>query len=139
MGTYLYGRRMYETLAVWETLEAERPVSREFAELWRAADKIVYSTTLERVSTTRTRLEPRFDPDSIEQLKASCERDITVGGPTLAGEAIRLGLVDEIHLFLQPLLIGGGTRALPDGVRASLELIDEHRFGSGAVHLQYRS
>jgi riboflavin biosynthesis pyrimidine reductase len=128
---------MYETLAVWETLESDQPVMREYAEIWRAADKVVYSTTLERVTTERTRLERRFDPDEVRRLKESTDRDITVGGPTLAAEALRAGLVDELHLFLHPVLVGGGTRALPDGVRLGLELRAERRFASGAVHLHY--
>ncbi len=137
-GTYLYGRRMYETLAVWETLESDQPVSREYAEIWRAADKVVYSTTLERVTTERTRLKRHFDPDEVRRLKESTDRDITVGGPTLAAEALRAGLVDELHLFLHPVLVGGGTRALPDGVHLGLELRSERRFTSGVVHLHYR-
>ena len=128
---------MYETLAVWETLESDQPVMREYAEIWRAADKIVYSTTLERVTTERTRLERRFDADRIRRLKEGADRAITIGGPTLAAEALRAGLVDELHLFLHPVLVGGGTRALPDGVHLGLELRSERRFTSGAVHLHY--
>jgi dihydrofolate reductase len=136
-GTYLYGRRMYETMAVWDTIEAEQPLMREYAEIWRGADKLVYSSTLERVTTARTRLERRFDAEAVRRLKEAASRDITVGGPTLAAEALRAGLVDQVHLFLHPVLVGGGTRALPDGVRVELELRSERRFQSGAVHLGY--
>src|SRR6185437_14134708 len=135
--TYLFGRRMYETMAVWETLETDEPVSRDFAELWRAADKIVYSTTLDAVSTSRTRLERSFDPDAVRQLKETAARDIGVGGATLAAQALAAGLVDEIQLYLTPVLVGGGTRALPDGVRRPLELRDEHRFRNGTDFLRY--
>jgi dihydrofolate reductase len=140
VGTYLYGRRMYETMAVWETdpaLAAGSAVTRDFAELWQAADKVVYSTTLEAVSTERTRIERRFDPAAIRQLKASADRDLTVGGPELAGWAFRAGLVDECQLFLTPIVVGGGKRALPDGVRLGLALLDERRFGNGMVYLRY--
>ncbi len=140
-GTYLYGRRMYETMAGWET-EYGAPgapaVAREFARIWQAAEKVVYSTTLERVSTARTRLERAFDPDAVRQLKAAAQRDITVGGPGLAAHALRAGLVDECHLFLTPVVIGGGTPAFGDGVRMALELLGERRFGNGVVHLHYR-
>jgi dihydrofolate reductase len=129
---------MYETMASWETLQSEEPVTREYAEVWRAADKVVYSSTLERVTTERTRLERRFDADAVRELKQTAERDITIGGPTLAAEALRAGLVDELHLFALPAIIGGGTRWLPDGLRLDLELLDERRFADGAVHLHYR-
>jgi dihydrofolate reductase len=141
IGTYLFGRRMYEVMAFWENahlLVDEPPTFRDFAEIWRGADKIVYSRTLTAVSTARTRLEHDFDPAAIHALKANSSRDITIGGPELAGQAIAAGLVDEIHLFLTPVLVGGGTRSLPDDVRVRLELLDERRFGSGVVHLQYR-
>ncbi len=140
-GTYLYGRRMYEVMKVWETMASEADLSdvaRDFAAIWQAADKIVYSTSLDAVSTPRTRLERRFDPESVRALKASGEQDISVGGPHLAGQAIRAGLVDECHLFLNPVVVGGGNRALPDDVFLELELLDEHRFGNGVVHLHYR-
>jgi dihydrofolate reductase len=140
IGTYLYGRRMYETMAVWETLGTsgdERAVTRDFAKLWRAAEKIVYSRTLRTPSSTRTRIEHEFDPAAIRRLKRSSAKDITVGGAQLAGEAMAAGLVDECHLFLSPVLVGGGKRALPDDVRVRLELLDEHRFASGVVHLHY--
>jgi dihydrofolate reductase len=137
IGTYLYGRRMYDVMVAWETLADEAPVMREFAEIWRAADKVVYSRTLEDVSSERTRIERDFDPEVVRRLKASAERDITVGGPGLAAEAFRAGLVDECHLFLCPVVVGGGTRSLPDDVRLGLELLDERRFGNGVVHLAY--
>jgi dihydrofolate reductase len=139
IGTYLYGRRMYEVMRGWETMDTpEQSVGRDFAELWRAADKVVYSTTLEAVSTARTRLERTFDPAAVRQLKATAGRDLSIGGPHLAAEALRAGLVDECRLWLTPVVVGGGTRALPDGVRARLALLDERRFGSGVVHLHYR-
>jgi len=142
VGTYLYGRRMYEVMRYWETASTSgdaAPVMRDYADIWQAADKIVFSKTLEEAPTTRTRIERVFDPDAIRQLKASAERDITVGGPELAGQAIKAGLVDEIHLFLTPVAVGGGNQALPDGVRAHLELLDERRFENGVVHLHYRT
>jgi dihydrofolate reductase len=140
VGTHLYGRRMYEVMVAWETMEtAGQPdVVRDFAEIWWAADKIVYSRTLDAVASERTRIEREFDAETVRQMKASAERDITVGGPELAGQALAVGLVDECHLFLAPLLLGGGTRALPDGVQLWLELLDERRFASGVVHLHYR-
>ncbi len=138
VGTYLYGRRMYETMVFWETAEDEQPFIRDFAEIWRAADKIVYSKTLESVSSDRTRLERDFDPDAVRQLKETAGRDTTIGGPALAAQAIRAGLVEEYHFFLVPVLVGGGKRALPDGVRKELELLDERRFASGVVFVRYR-
>jgi dihydrofolate reductase len=139
IGTHLYGRRMYETMVFWETVSTsgEPAVFRDYAELWRATDKIVYSRTLETVSSARTRIEREFDPDAIRVLKASAERDLTVGGAELAAQALRAGLVDECQLFLAPVLVGGGTRALPDGVRLRLELRDERRFQGGVVFLRY--
>jgi dihydrofolate reductase len=142
VGTHLYGRRMYDVMAWWETAEAQAgqpPVMRDFAEIWQRADKIVYSRTLEAVSSRRTRLERDFDPDAIRQMKAGAGRDITIGGPNLAAQALAAGLVDECHLFLTPVMVGGGTRALPDNLRLDLELLDEHRFTHGVVHLQYRT
>jgi dihydrofolate reductase len=138
-GTYLYGRRMYEVMAPWETmpLAGQPPAMRDFAEIWRAADKIVYSGTLEAASTARTRIEREFDPDAVRQLKATAGRDLTIGGPELAGQALRAGLVDELQLFLVPVLVGGGKQALPDGVRLELDLVDERRFGDGTVYLRY--
>jgi dihydrofolate reductase len=141
IGTYLYGRRMYETMVSWETIRTgadQSPVIRDFAEIWRAAEKIVYSRTLQTVSSARTRIERGFDPETVRGLKQRSARDITVGGPELAAHAIRAGLVDELHLFLAPVAVGGGKRALPSNVRVQLELLDERRFGSGAVHLHYR-
>lgn len=142
VGTYLYGRRMYETMAGWETdptLSDQSPVMRDFAETWRAADKIVYSRTLEAVSTARTRLERDFDPEVVRQLKARAVRDISVSGPDLAAHAMKAGLVDEYHAFLTPIIVGGGKRCLPNDVRLKLELLDERRFGSGVVYLRYRT
>jgi dihydrofolate reductase len=141
VGTYLYGRRMYEVMVYWETahtLADQPPFSRDFAEIGQAADKIVYSRTLETAGSARTRIERDFDPETVRQLKASAERDITVGGPDLAAQAIEAGLVDEFQLFVAPVVVGGGKRALPDNVRLKLELLDERRFGSGVVYLHYR-
>jgi dihydrofolate reductase len=138
IGTYLYGRRMYETMAVWETMDDDAPEMRDFAELWRAAEKVVYSTTLTEVTTSRTRLERAFEPDAIRALKADAASDITIGGPGLAGHALAAGLVDECHLFLHPVSVGGGTPALPVGTRVQFELLSERHFTSGAVHLRYR-
>ena len=141
-GTYLYGRRMYETMMVWETdpnLAAESPLSRDFAEIWQAANKIVYSRTLETVSTRKTQLERRLDPEAVRELKEAVEQDILIGGPELAVHAFRSGLIDECHLFLMPIVVGGGKRSLPDNVRLELELVDERRFGSGVVFLRYRT
>jgi dihydrofolate reductase len=140
-GTYLYGRRMYETMVFWETahtLADQSPVTLDFARLWQAADKVVYSRTLETVSSARTRIERAFDPEAVRRLKASASRDLTVGGPELAAQAFRAGLVDECHLFLTPIIVGGGKRSLPDGVHMPLELLDERRFVRGVVHLRYR-
>jgi dihydrofolate reductase len=140
VGTYLYGRRMYEVMVAWETahtLADQRPVMQDFAQLWQAADKIVYSKTLETPSSARTRIEPDFDPAAVRQMKAQAGRDISVGGPDLAAQAIKAGLVDEFHLFLVPMVVGGGNQALPDQVRLELELLDERRFGNGVVHLRY--
>ncbi len=140
-GTHLYGRRMYETLMVWETdpnLANGSPLLRDFAETWQAADKIVYSKTLQAVSTRKTRLERDFNPTVIRQLKESAAQDILIGGPELAAHAFRAGLIDECHLFLTPIIVGGGKPALPDNVRLALELLEEQCFGSGVVYLRYR-
>ncbi len=140
VGTYLYGRRMYETMVFWETVSTssdQAAVTRDFAQIWRAAEKIVYSRTRQAPSSERTRIERDFDPAAISRLKESSARDITVGGAELAGEAMAAGLVDECHLLLVPVLVGGGKRALPDGVRVQLELVAERRFRSGVVHLHY--
>jgi len=142
VGTYLYGRRLYEMMAVWETdpaAAAQSPGAREFAAIWQAADKVVYSRTLEAASTTRTRIERGFDPEAVRQLKAATGRDLTVGGPTLGAHAITAGLVDEYHLFVWPVVLGGGKHFLLNRVRLQLELLDERRFGSGAVYLRYRT
>jgi dihydrofolate reductase len=141
IGTYLYGRRMYEVMSAWEAmpLEDEPCVIRDFAEIWRAADKVVFSTTLQAAPTSRTRIERDFDPAAVRTLKSSSPHDLSLGGPGLAAQAIGAGLVDEYHLFLAPTIVGGGTPALPDGVRVQLELLDERRFESGFVHLHYRS
>jgi riboflavin biosynthesis pyrimidine reductase len=135
---------MYETMVYWETVPVtpdESPIERDYTEIWRAADKVVYSTTLpaDAISSARTRLERRFDPESVAQMKAAAERDISVSGPHLAAHAIRAGLVDELHLFLTPIVVGCGTAVLPDDVRVELELLDEHHFGSGVVSLRYRT
>jgi dihydrofolate reductase len=142
VGTYLYGRRMYDTMAGWETdhtLAAQSQLMHDFAQIWQAADKIVYSKTLETVSTGRTRIERDFDPEAVRQMKASAERDLTVGGPDLAAQGIKAGLVDECHLFVAPIVVGGGKQSLPNDVRLKLELLDERRFGNGVVHLHYRT
>jgi dihydrofolate reductase len=142
VGTYLYGRRMYEMMVGWEndpSIAEQSPLMRDFAEIWQAADKVVYSRTLEAVSTSKTRMERDFDPETVRQLKASTGRDLTVSGPDLATHAFRAGLVDECDLFLAPVVVGGGKRALPEGVRVGLELLDERRFGNGMVYLHYRT
>jgi dihydrofolate reductase len=141
VGTCLLGRRMYEVLVAWETMETEGqpPFIRDFAEIWRATDKIVYSATLETVSSTRTRIERAVDPEAIRQMKESAGRDLSVGGPDLAGQAIGAGIVDELHLLVTPVVVGGGTRSLPDDVRLKLRLLDERRFGNGVVSLRYRT
>ena len=142
IGTYLYGRRMYETMAFWQTVDPDGDwpaVAREFAAIWQAAEKVVYSRTLETVSSARTRIERELDPDAIERMKQSSGSDISIGGAELAGQAIAAGLVDELQLLLVPVLVGGGKRALPNDVRARLELLDERRFQSGAVFLRYRA
>jgi dihydrofolate reductase len=137
VGTYLYGRRMYEVMAAWETIDDPHTVMRDFAEIWRAADKVVYSRTLETPTSARTRIERDFDPEAVRRMKATAGSDIAVGGPELAGQAIAAGLVDELHLFVTPVVVGGGTRSLPNNVRVNLELLEEHRFGNGVVHLNY--
>ncbi len=142
LGTNLYGRRMYETMAGWETdptLAEQSPLMRDFAQLWQAADKIVYSRTLDAVSTARTRIERDFDPDAVRKMKASAGQDMIVGGANLAAQAFGAGLVDECHLFVAPVVVGGGKRALPANVRVMLELLDERRFGNGMVYLRYRT
>jgi dihydrofolate reductase len=141
VGTHLYGRRMYEVMAFWETahtLGDQPSYVRDFAEIWQAAEKIVYSRTLETVRSARTRIERDFEPEAVGRLKAAAGRDLAVGGPELAAQAIEAGLVDECHLFVVPVVVGGGKRSLPDGVRVDLELLDERRFASGVVYLRYR-
>lgn len=140
-GTYLYGRRMYETMMVWETdpnLAAESPLLHDFAEIWQAADKIVYSKILKAVSTRKTQIERNFDPEAIKQLKEIAKHDIFIGGPDLAAHAFRSGLIDECLLFLTPIIVGGGKQSLPDNVRLELELLEESRFGNGMIFLRYR-
>src|SRR5205809_6092219 len=142
VGTYLYGRRMYEVMAAWETMggdAAQPPFINDYAEIWQSADKVVYSRTLERVSSARTRIDRDFDPEVVRRLKAEATRDISVGGPGLAAEAIKAGLVDDYQLFLTPIIVGGGRRALPDDVRVKLELVDERRFDNGVVYVRYRA
>jgi dihydrofolate reductase len=141
IGTYLYGRRMYETMRVWEHAETfadGNPIVEDFGRVWKSAEKIVYSHTLEDVSSTRTRIERKLDPEAVRQMKASAQRDMSVGGPNLAGQAIKAGLVDECSLFLNPVIVGGGRLALPTDVRVTLELLDERRFGNGVVYVRYR-
>jgi dihydrofolate reductase len=141
VGTYLYGRRMYETMVAWETWPGEEegasPATIDFAEVWRAADKVVYSTTLETAATARTRIERDFDVEAVRRLKESADSDLAVGGPELAAHAFRAGLVDECQLFLVPVAVGGGKPALPDGFKLDLELLDERRFENGTVFLRY--
>jgi dihydrofolate reductase len=142
VGTYLYGRRMYATMAGWETMHTvpnQPEIMYDFARIWQAADKIVFSRSLESVATSRTRIERDFDAAAVRLLKATAERDIGIGGPALAAHAIAAGLVDEYHLFVTPAVVGGGTRALPASVRLDLELLDERRFRGGMVYLRYRS
>jgi dihydrofolate reductase len=141
IGTMLLGRRMYEVLVPWETMDTtgQPSVMADFAAQWRETDKVVYSRTLDDVSSARTRLERDFDPETVRRMAASAERDLSVGGPDLAASAFAAGLVDEYHLFLNPVIVGGGTRALPDKVQMPLELLDERRFESGVVHLHYRA
>ncbi|HEU0246118.1 MAG TPA: dihydrofolate reductase family protein [Gaiellaceae bacterium] len=142
VGTHLYGRRLYETMVYWERPPDPARQSRalqDFAEIWQRADKIVYSRTLETLSSARTRIEREFDPEAVRQLKATADTDLTVGGAELAGRAIAAGLVDEYNLFLVPVLVGGGKPSLPDGVRVGLELLNERRFRNGTVYLHYRT
>ena len=142
VGTYLYGRRMYETMVAWETdptLAASSDVTRDFARIWQEADKVVYSKTLGSAPTGKTRIEREFDPGTVRRLKAAAERNLAVGGPDLAAQAFRAGLVDECHLFVAPVIVGGGRHSLPDGVRLALELLDERRFDGGFVYLRYRA
>ena len=142
LGTYLYGRRMYETMVGWETdptLAEWSTLLRDFAGIWQAADKIVYSKTLGAVYTARTRIERDFNPEAVRRMKASAGQDMAVGGPDLAAQAFRAGLVDECHLFVAPIVVGGGKRSLPDDVRVELDLLGQRRFGNGMVYLHYRT
>ena len=142
VGTHLYGRRMYEVMEVWERPEEfpeATPAILDYAELWQAADKVVYSRTLERTSTARTRLEREFDPEAVRALKAESDRPLSVSGPNLAAEAFRAGLVDELQLVVAPVIVGGGTQSLPDGVRLDLDLVEERRFTGGMAYLRYRA
>ncbi len=142
IGSYLYGRRMYEVMAGWDSAELladQPPAGVDFARIWQAADKVVYSTTLAGPSSARTRIERTFEPDAVREMKANAQRDITVGGPGLAAHAIKAGLVDELQLFVVPVVVGAGTRSLPDDVRVDLELLEERRFGGGVVYLHYRT
>jgi dihydrofolate reductase len=141
IGTHLYGRRLYETMMGWETdphFAAGSPIAKDFADVWKAAEKIVYSKTLPAVSTTRTRLERSFDPAAIRDLKARAQRDLLIGGANLAAHAFQAGLVDEVHLTVVPAVVGGGKRCLPSDVRLKLHLLDERRFDNGMVYLRYR-
>ena len=141
VGTHLYGRRMYEVMIAWESADmvaGQPPHIQDFAEIWQAADKVVYSRTLNEVVTPRTRLERDFDPEAVRRLKAESDRDLGIGGPGLAAEALRAGLVDECHVFLTPVVVGGGTPWLPDKLQVELELLDERRFARGVVHLHHR-
>lgn len=141
-GAYLYGRRMYDVMKYWETAHeapGQPDFARDYAQVWQAADKVVYSTTLESVSSARTRIERRFDPEDVRRMKETAEHDISVGGPDLAAQAIRAGLVDEYYLLISPVAVGAGKRALPSDVRLDLELLDERRFGNGVVYVRYRS
>jgi dihydrofolate reductase len=140
VGTHLLGRRMYETMVFWETVDTgpdQERVMRDFAEIWRAADKVVYSRTLGEVSSAKTRIEPEFDPEAVRELLASASSDVAIGGSELAAEALRAGLVDECQVFLAPVVVGGGKRSLPEGVFARLELLEQRRFDSGFVYLRY--
>jgi dihydrofolate reductase len=142
VGTYLYGRRMYETMVAWESppdLAAQPPFVQDYAEIWQRADKLVYSKSLPAASSARTRIERDFDPEAVSALKAAAPRDLSVGGAELAAQAIDAGLVDEYRLFLVPAVVGGGKRAVPHGVRVNLELLDERRFDNGTVYLHYRT
>lgn len=141
VGTFLLGRRMYEVMVWWETLplDDEPPAIREFARIWKEADKVVYSTTLDTASSTRTRIERSFDPGAVRQLKETADRDIGIAGPDLASHAIRAGLVDEYRVYVTPVIVGGGKQFLPDDVHLRVELLEERRFASGVVYLRYRN
>ena len=141
VGTYLYGRRLYETMQVWEDfpgIEDEPPVMQDYAEVWRASDKVVFSTTLPEVATPRTRLERTFDPVAVRAMVDELDTDVSIGGPTLASHALRAGIVDELHVFLLPVVVGGGTSCWPSGARLDVELVEEGRFPDGTIHLHHR-
>jgi dihydrofolate reductase len=138
VGTWLLGRRMYDVLVAWETMDRDEPELRDFTEIWHGADKVVYSRTLEAPRSGRTRIEREFDPEAVRAMKDAAERDLSVAGPELAAQAFRAGLVDEIQLFMSPVVVGAGNPALPGGAKFALELADERRFGNGVVHLAYR-
>ncbi|NUU17192.1 deaminase [Cellulomonas humilata] len=141
ISTHLLGRRMYEVMQYWETAGQDAddsPIERDYAEVWRAAEKVVYSRTLDAVTTRRTRLERSFEPEAVRALVADADRDVSVSGPGLASAAFRAGLVDEVLLFVHPVLVGSGTRALPNGVRLELELVDQRQFSGGVQHTRYR-
>ena len=141
VGTYLYGRRMYETMVFWETAatsEEQSAIFRDYTEIWRGAEKVVFSRTLETASSARTRIEATFDTEMIRRIKGSAPGDLAIGGAELAALAFRANLIDECHLFLNPIVVGGGKQALPSKVRTRLALLDERRFGNGVVHLHYR-
>lgn len=139
IGTQLYRRRLYEVMVAWETLDVsdEDAATADFATIWRASEKVVFSTTLRDVSSKRTRIQRSFEPAAVEQLKAAADRDLLVGGPHLAGQALAAGLVDELHFFVSPVVVGGGTRALPDGIKLDVDLLGERTFANGVVHLSY--
>jgi dihydrofolate reductase len=142
IGTHLYGRRLYEVMSAWETMHTlpDQPtVVLDFAAIWQAADKIVYSRTLDTVSTARTRIERMLDPEAVRRMKSTADHDLLIGGPDLAAHAFAAGLIDDLHLFLAPIIVGGGTRALPDRVRLDLELADERRFANGMVYVHHRA
>jgi len=141
IGTYLLGRKMYEVLIAWDNADAlaNAPTyMQDFAKMWQAVDKVIYSQTLDSVSSARARIERNFDPRAVQQMKIQVDADISVGGPSLADHAFKAGLVDECHFFVAPVVIGGGTQALPNNVRLPLRLLDERRFESGMVYLRYR-
>jgi dihydrofolate reductase len=138
IGTYLYGRRMYDTMVYWESATNSSEAAREYAEIWRAAEKVVYSRTLQSATSARTRIWRTFEPDAIQRLKESSAADLSIGGADLAGQALNGGLVDECHLIIAPIVVGGGKQALPNDLQLRLELLDERRFASGFVHLHYR-
>jgi dihydrofolate reductase len=141
VGTYLYGRRMYEVMEYWETAptdDEQETFLADYARIWQSADKVVYSATLADAPTARTKLERRFDPDAVSAMKDATDRDLSIGGPELAGHALRAGVVDEVRRFVVPVVVGGGTAFLPGHLRLGLDLLDERRFPNGTVYLAYR-